>query len=58
MKKQKLSIFQITAIILTAILFVFIIVTMGIIIDINKKTKNLEDENDKISQSIIINQIL
>lgn len=46
--ERKPSIFQITAIILTAILFVFIIISICVIIDLKHKTDETKDKNEQI----------
>lgn len=48
MSERKPSIFQITAIILTAILFVFIIISICVIIDLKHKTDETKDKNEQI----------
>lgn len=58
MKKRRLSIFQSTAIILTVLLFVFIIVSIGIIIDLRNKTNQLKEKNDEITQSVATNYLI
>lgn len=45
---KKLSIFQITCIILIAILIIAIIVQIGIIINLKNKTDDTSDKNDDI----------
>lgn len=53
MKERKLSIFHITSIVLTAILVVFIVVSIAIIIDLKNKTDETKEKNDGITQSLI-----
>ncbi len=48
MSERKLSIFQITALILTAILFVFIIISIFVIVDLKYKTDETKDKNEQI----------
>lgn len=51
MERKKLSIFQWTTIIITAILIIANIVLIGIIIDLKLKTENLKNKNDEISDN-------
>ncbi len=45
---KKLSIFQITCIVLIAILIIVVIVQIGIMIDLKNKTDDTNDKNDDI----------
>ena len=56
MKDQKPSFFQITAVIITVILFVFIIISIGIIIDLKHKTDKTKEKNDQITNSFFIEE--
>lgn len=56
MKDQKPSFFQITAIIITVILFVFIIISIGVIIDLKHKTDKTKEKNDQITNSFFIEE--
>lgn len=55
-KRKKLSIFQTTSIVLIGLMIAFIIISVGIIIDLKNKIDDTKEKNDAITNSIITNE--
>ena len=55
-KRKKLSIFQTTSIVLIGLMIAFIIISVGIIIDLKNKIDDTKEKNDAITNSMITNE--
>ena len=55
-KRKKLSIFQTTSIVLIGLMIAFIIISIGIIIDLKNKIDDTKEKNDAITNSMITNE--